>query len=102
MATSKTHKVETAKNPLALPLEIRPVFGSFYPPKILYDETSPTRLYTSETSMLWALRKHRAVFVEAQAIGKHAGQIVVDPVRCAVAAEKIALQMAGVRAAESA
>ena len=76
--------------------EFKPVFGSFYLPSVLYHEQSPNRLYDSETSMLWALRKHRDEFIAAKAIGKHVGQIVVDPIRCAVVAEIIALKMAGV------
>lgn len=86
----------TKQSPIpAAPPEIKAVFGSFFPLEILYAEHSPKRLYVSEYAVKWALRKHRAQFVAARALGKHAGQLVVDPDRCALAAEKIALETAG-------
>ncbi|MEO8103118.1 MAG: hypothetical protein ABI790_11350 [Betaproteobacteria bacterium] len=95
MATKSSHKQSVEAVP---PVVFKPVFGTFYSPSILYDENSPKRIYVSETSMLWALRKHREAFVAARAIGKHAGQIVVDPDRCAVVAETVALTLAGAAA----
>ena len=94
MAKANAIASNAVPTPAALP-EIRPVFGTFYPPEILYAEHSPKRLYASKISMTWALRTHREAFVAARAIGKHAGVLVVDPDRCAVAAENIALEMAG-------
>ena len=92
MATNQTQESETPNSQPAAPPEIKPVFGRFYPANVLYDDNSPMRLYPSHAAMVWALRTYRDFFLADNAIARHTGRIVVDPVQCAIVAEKIALK----------
>lgn len=71
--------------------EIRPIFGEFYRPEVLWDAESPKPMFASQDSARWFIRKHRRALVAAKAIAKHAGWTLVHPKRFEKVAEAVAL-----------
>jgi len=66
--------------------------NGWLPLSSLWDSAAP--LYNSEQSARWAIKTHRRALIEAGAIGKHTGRIIVRPERFAQVAEQEALQAA--------
>ena len=78
--------------------KLTPVFGAFFPLPALWTEAENSPLFNSEYSARWFLRKHRAALCEAQAIAIFTGRTLVNPVKFAQVAEKVAIEAAGATA----